>query len=131
MRDICDLVHPRCRICLNNLIDDQTHDSSNVVRCAQCDGHHHSLSNDCEKVVEYRSKLNEQVNNAISTGKLHRLMPQDRAQSIQFQMKQNEFPSLPSLMSRTTTWKLASAQPSVTTNINESEDSTKMLFSIN
>ncbi|CAF3774971.1 unnamed protein product [Rotaria sp. Silwood1] len=79
MRDKCDLVHPRCRICLNNLIDGQTHDCSNVVRCAQCDGHHHSLSNECEKVAEYRFKLKEQVNNAISTGKLHRLIPQDRA----------------------------------------------------
>ncbi|CAF3860218.1 unnamed protein product, partial [Rotaria sp. Silwood1] len=84
MRDKCDLVHPRCRICLNNLIDGQTHDCSNVVRCAQCDGHHHSLSNECEKVAEYRFKLKEQVNNAISTGKLHRLVPQDRAQPIRF-----------------------------------------------
>ncbi|CAF2840748.1 unnamed protein product, partial [Rotaria sp. Silwood2] len=84
MRDKCDLVHPRCRICLNNLIDGQTHDCSNVVRCAQCDGHHHSLSNECEKVAEYRFKLKEQVNNAISTGKLHRLVPQDRAQPMQF-----------------------------------------------
>ncbi|CAF4597061.1 unnamed protein product, partial [Rotaria sp. Silwood2] len=84
MRDKCDLVHPRCRICLNNLMDGQTHDCSNVVRCAQCDGHHHSLSNECEKVAEYRFKLKEQINNAISTGKLHRLVPQDRAQPMQF-----------------------------------------------
>ncbi|CAF4605917.1 unnamed protein product, partial [Rotaria sp. Silwood2] len=35
-------------------------------------------------VAEYRFKLKEQVNNAISTGKLHRLVPQDRAQPMQF-----------------------------------------------
>ncbi|CAF3390689.1 unnamed protein product [Rotaria sp. Silwood2] len=46
-------------------------------------------------------------------------------------MKQNEFPPLPSLTSRITPWKLVSAQPSVTTNMNGSEDTTKMLFSIN
>ncbi|CAF4825043.1 unnamed protein product [Rotaria sp. Silwood1] len=57
---------------------------------------HHSLSNVCEKVIEYRSTLKEQVNNAISTGKLHRLIPQDRSQPMQFQMKEKEFLSLPS-----------------------------------
>ncbi|CAF4996124.1 unnamed protein product, partial [Rotaria magnacalcarata] len=40
---------------------------------AQCDGDHHSLSNACEKVVEYRSNLKEQVENALSAGKLQRL----------------------------------------------------------
>ncbi|CAF3873695.1 unnamed protein product [Rotaria sp. Silwood1] len=46
-------------------------------------------------------------------------------------MKQNEFSPLPSLTSRITPWKLVSAQPSVTSNMNGSEDTTKMLFSIN
>ncbi|CAF3274759.1 unnamed protein product, partial [Rotaria sp. Silwood2] len=48
MRDKCDLIHPRCRSRFNNLIDGHTHVCSNVVHCAQCDGHHHSLSNECE-----------------------------------------------------------------------------------
>jgi hypothetical protein len=130
MRDKCELDYPRCRICLDNLIDGQTHECSNIVRCAQCDGPHHSLSSDCGKVVEYRSDLKEQVNNAIFTGKLHRIVLQDRAQPIQFQMKQNEFPAIPPLMSRATPWKLASVQPTVT-NMNGSEDITKMLLTIN
>ena len=129
MRNKCDLEHPRCRICLNNLIDGQLHDCSNIVRCAQCDGGHHSLSSECEKVIEYRSELKEQVNNAIASGKLHRVVPQDRAQPMQFQMKQNEFPPLPSQTSRANPWKLASAQPSVTTDGND--DTTKVLFLIN
>ena len=130
MRDKCELDYPRCRICLDNLIDGQTHECSNIVRCAQCDGPHHSLSSDCGKVVEYRSDLKEQVNNAIFTGKLHRIVPQDRAQPMQFQMKQNEFPAIPPLNSRATPWKLASVQPTVT-NMNGSEDITKMLLTIN
>ena len=70
MRNKCDLEQPRCLICLNNLIDGQLHDCSNIVRCAQCDGGHHSLSSECEKVIKYRSELKEQVNNAIASGKL-------------------------------------------------------------
>jgi hypothetical protein len=73
MRDKCNLENPRCRIYLNDLIEDQTHECSNTVRCAQCDDPHHSLSSECEKLIQYRSDLKEQVNNAISTGKLHRL----------------------------------------------------------
>ncbi|CAF5078497.1 unnamed protein product, partial [Rotaria socialis] len=81
------------------------------------------------KVVEYRSELKAQVNNAISSGKLHRLIPQERTQSMEFQTKQNEFPSLPQCMSGATPWKLASSQQATTTNINGSEDVTKMLIS--
>ena len=84
MRNKCDLEQPRCRICLNNLIDGQLHDCSNIVRCAQRDGGHHSLSSECETVIKYRSELKEQVNNAIASGKLHRVVTQDRAQPVQF-----------------------------------------------
>ena len=48
---------------------------------------------------------------------------------MQFQMKQNEFPPLPSQSSRANPWKPVSAQPSVTTDGND--DTTKMLFLIN
>ena len=129
MRNKCDLEHPRCRICLNNLFEGQLHNCSNIVRCAQCDGGHHSLSSECAKVIEYRSELKEQVNNAIAAGKLHRVVPQDRAQPMQFQMKKNDFPPLPSQSSRANPWKPVSAQPSVTTDGND--DTTKMLFLIN
>ncbi|CAF3597980.1 unnamed protein product [Rotaria socialis] len=108
MRDKCNGEYSRCRICLDNLINGQTHVCSNTVRCAQCDGEHHSLSSECEKVVEYRSNLKEQAENALSAGKLQRLVPQDRVQLTEFQLKQNEFPSLPSLMSFTTPWKITS-----------------------
>ncbi|CAF2205808.1 unnamed protein product [Rotaria magnacalcarata] len=98
---------------------------------AQCDGDHHSLSSACEKVVEYRSNLKEQVENALSAGKLQRLVPQDHVQSTECRLKQNEFTSLPSLMSCTTPWKQTSVQSVVTNNINEIEDTTKILLSIN
>ena len=131
MRDKCELENPRCRICLENLINDQTHICSNRARCAQCNGDHQSLSSECEKVVEYRSELKAQVNNAISSGKLHRLIPQDRTQSMEFQTKQNEFPSLPQCMPGATPWKLVSAQQATTTNINGNENVTNILLSMN
>jgi hypothetical protein len=131
MREKCNLEHPRCRICLNNFILGQTHECSNAPRCAQCDGSHHSLSSECEKVIQYRSDLKEQVNNAISTGKLQRLIPQDRDQQTKFQLKQNEFQPLPSLMPRAAPWSQARVQPSVTSNTIGNEDTTKILLSIN
>ncbi|CAF4464398.1 unnamed protein product, partial [Rotaria magnacalcarata] len=84
MRDKCNGKYSRCRICLDNRINGQTHVCSNTVRCAQCDKDHHSLSSACEKVVEYRSNLKEQVENALSAGKVQRLVPQDHVQPTEF-----------------------------------------------
>ncbi|CAF1355247.1 unnamed protein product [Rotaria sordida] len=50
-------------------------------------GNRMTLSSVCEKVAEYRSELKEQVNNAILSDKLQRLVPQDHPQPIQFEMK--------------------------------------------
>ncbi|CAF3645009.1 unnamed protein product [Rotaria socialis] len=86
---------------------------------------------ECKKVVEYRSNLKEQVEHALSADKLQRLMPQDHVQPTEFRLKQNEFPSLPSLMSCTTSWKQTSVPSAVTNNINGIEDTTKLLLSIN
>ncbi|CAF3694714.1 unnamed protein product, partial [Rotaria socialis] len=127
----CNVEYSRCRICLDNLINGQTHVCSNTARCALCDGEHHSLSSEYEKVVEYRSNLKEQVENALSAGKLQRLMPQGHVQPKEFRLKQNESPSLSSLMSCTTPWKQTSVPSAVTNNINGIEDTTKLLLSIN
>ncbi|CAF4157481.1 unnamed protein product, partial [Rotaria magnacalcarata] len=108
MRDKCNGEYSRCRICLVNLINGQTH-----------------------VLVEYRSNLKEQIENALSAGKLQRLVPQDHVQPTEFRLKQNEFPSLPSLMSCNTPWKQTSVQSTVTNNINGIEDTTKILLSIN
>ena len=76
--------------------------SLNSFRCAQCDGDHHSLSSNCEKAVEYRTALKEQVNSAISGGKLQCFVPQDHPKSEQYYYTQKEFPSLPTLPSHAT-----------------------------
>lgn len=131
MRDKCKLEHTRCRICLNIITDSQTHVCSNIARCAQCHGDHHSLSSTCEKVIEYRTQLNEQVNNALSTGKLHRLTPQDHSQPTQIKINQNEFPALPDQVKGATPWKRASEQTTTIAIMKDNEDTTRMLSMIN
>ena len=111
MREKCNLEYSRCRICLDGLITGKIHNGSNTARGAQCNGNHHLLPNECEKVIEYRSDLKEQVNSAIAAGKLHRSIPQDCVQSKQLQMKQSEFPPLSSRISQNAPWKHTLEQP--------------------
>ena len=129
MREKCNLEYPRCPICLDGLITGKIHNCSNTARCAQCNGNHHSLSSECQKEIEYRSDLKEQVNNAIAAGKLHRAIPQDCVQPKQFQMKQSEFPPLSSRMSQTAPWKQTSERPLIANNVNTSDDTTKIFAS--
>ncbi|CAF5218712.1 unnamed protein product, partial [Rotaria magnacalcarata] len=130
MREKCKLENPRCRICLNSINDRQSHACSNNIRCAQCGGDHHSLSNLCEKVVEYRSQLKQQVDNALATGKLHRVEPQNRNHPVQFTMDAKEFPPLPSQSKGFTPWRVAVAQTPTNTK-EKNEDTTRMLLEIN
>ena len=131
MRDKCNHEHARCRICLLNLVLGQQHECSNIARCAQCDGEHHSLSSECEKVAEYRCELKEQVNQAVSTGKLQRLAPQGNIQAAEFQAKQEEFPELMPNRTRAAPWCMAAAQTRLVTDATEAEEATNMLRSIN
>ena len=121
----------RVVVCLENVIEGQTHQCSNSFRYAHSDNDHHSLPSNCEKIVEYRTALEEQVNNAIPNGRLRRLLPQDRGKREQYYHIQKKFPSLPTLPSHATSWRLSSVRPLTTINTNGSEDSTKMLLVIN
>ncbi len=131
MREKCEHEHPRCRICLDNLFKDRVHECSNVSRCAQCGDCHHSLSSECEKVIQYRADLKEQVNNPLSTGKLHRQVPQGHTQPNQFQLKPNEFPLLPQSLNRPASCQQTTALPTMNTRTNRTEDITKVVLSIN
>ena len=131
MREKCNLEYPRCRICLDSLITGKIHNCSNTARCAQCNGNHHLLCSECQKVMEYLSDLKEQVNNAIAAGKLHRAILQDCVQPKQSQMKQSKFPPLSSRMSQTAPWKQTSERPLIANNVNTSDDTTKILLAVN
>ena len=129
MRDKCNLDYPRCRVCLDSIIEGQPHECSNVSRCAQCDGPHHSLSNECEKVTQYRADLKEQVNSALSAGKLQRVLPEEHSQQPSFRLNQNEFQPLPQPAAP---WIRAAVQPSAAPEAIEigNDDTTKMLLSL-
>ncbi|CAF4565157.1 unnamed protein product, partial [Rotaria socialis] len=44
----------------------------NEPKCAQCDGNHHSLDNQCQVIKEYKDQLKEDVEDAIQKGLLQR-----------------------------------------------------------
>lgn len=131
-RDKCQRRNARCRICLDDLTEGQLHHCTNVPRCAQCDSNHHSLSSECEKVTKYRSDLKEQVNQALSSGKLNRLQRHEHAEIQQFQMQPSEHPSLPAVsVPRGPVWSRTTAQTGMETNANVSQDTTQILMEIN
>ncbi|CAF3080929.1 unnamed protein product [Rotaria socialis] len=83
-----------------------------------------------EKIVEYRALLKQQVDNTLSTGKLQRLIPQDRHQPVKLKINSNDLPTLSSPSKGTTPWRLASAQSQIATITKENEEPTRMLLEI-
>ncbi|CAF2735753.1 unnamed protein product, partial [Rotaria sp. Silwood2] len=75
LRDKCQASSARCRICLQEIAENQTHICSYQPRCAQCDGNHHSLSSQCQPIRTYKAHLKEEVDKALSSGILRRLEP--------------------------------------------------------
>ncbi|CAF4921963.1 unnamed protein product, partial [Rotaria socialis] len=51
----------------------------NEPKCAQCDGNHHSLDNQCQVIKEYKDQLKEDVEDAIQKGLLQRLSLQEKS----------------------------------------------------
>jgi hypothetical protein len=136
MRDRCSIQNTRCRVCLEDLITGQVHTCSNIPRCAQCDGSHHSLTSQCEKIMEYRADLKTEVNKALSTGKLHRIQPYEQShqqQNQQYQMNENEFQFIQqSANFRPAPWMLAQTrQQTTTTSTDPSSDMNKTVLSMN
>ena len=72
VRDQCNINTPRCRVCLDEIVRKEEHKCTNIARCAQCDGEHHSLYSQCHVIQKYRADLKEDVTNAIESGKLQR-----------------------------------------------------------
>ncbi|CAF4459833.1 unnamed protein product, partial [Rotaria magnacalcarata] len=67
------------RICLENLSVDTPHMCKNEPKCAQCDGKHHSLDNQCQVIKEYEDQLKEDVEDAMQKGLLQRLSLQEKS----------------------------------------------------
>jgi hypothetical protein len=82
LRNKCS-VSARCRVCLEILTDNPSHVCKNEPKCAQCNGKHHSLDNQCQVIRDYKQRLKEGVEEAISSGKLHRLAPKAQAPAFE------------------------------------------------
>jgi hypothetical protein len=91
LRNKCS-VSARCRVCLEILTDNPSHVCKNEPKCAQCNGKYHSLDNQCQVIRDYKQRLKEGVEEAISSGKLHRLAP--KAQAPAFELHEQDFPAL-------------------------------------
>ena len=91
LRNKCS-VSARCRVCLETLTDNHSHECINEPKCAQCNGKHHSLDNQCQVIRDYKQRLKEGVEEAINSGKLHRFAPKEQAPA--FDLHEQDFPAL-------------------------------------
>lgn len=92
MREQCRTNTQRCRTCLEEITNREQHVCTNVPKCAQCEGEHHSLNGQCHVIQRYRADLKVEVNKALEAGKLRR--NEDSTSQTGFNMKNQEFPQL-------------------------------------
>jgi hypothetical protein len=97
LRNKCNAT-ARCRVCLETLTDDHPQVCKSEPKCAQCDGKHHSLDNQCQTIQEYKHRLKEDVEDAIKSGKLQRFAPIEQAPP--FELLEQEFPALNTVNNR-------------------------------
>lgn len=82
----------RCRLCLENFTENIPHTCKQEPKCAQCNGNHHSLDNQCQVIRDYKNQLKVEVEEALNNGKLRRIGPQEKVSM--FELKEQEFPAL-------------------------------------
>ncbi|CAM2706049.1 unnamed protein product [Rotaria socialis] len=102
----------------------------NEPKCAQCDGNHHSLDNQCQVIKEYKDQLKEDVEDAIQKGLLQRLSLQEK--SPMFEFRDQDFPPLTTSDNHSNKrWNIALPHTTVESNFLRSSDTEKAFESIN
>ncbi|CAF4557041.1 unnamed protein product [Rotaria socialis] len=102
----------------------------NEPKCAQCDGNHHSLDNQCQVIKEYKDQLKEDVEDAIQKGLLQRLSLQEK--SPMFEFRDQDFPPLTTSDNHSNKrWNIAQPRTTVESNFLRSSDTEKAFESIN
>ncbi|CAM4884716.1 unnamed protein product [Rotaria socialis] len=120
----------KCRICLENVRADTPHMCKHELNCAQCDGNHHSLDNQCQVIKEYKDQLKEDVEDAIQKGLLQRLSLQEK--SPMFELHDQDFPPLTTSDNHSNKrWNIAQLRTTVESNFLRSSDTEKAFESIN
>ena len=91
LRNKCNAAN-KCRVCLEIISDDVSHVCRKEPKCAQCDGKHHSLDNQCHIIRDYKLRLKEDVEDAIKKGQLHRFAPKEQA--LPTELLDQDFPTI-------------------------------------
>ncbi|CAF1384518.1 unnamed protein product [Rotaria sordida] len=91
VRDQCKTNIQRCRVCLEEITRKEEHQCTNIPKCAQCDGEHHSLHSQCHIIQKYRADLKEDVIKAVESGKLQRI---NYPKQPTFSVNNQEFPPM-------------------------------------
>jgi hypothetical protein len=68
LRSQCQEQDQKCRVCLLDYNENHNSVCSKQFKCAQCSDDHSSLDPDCEKIQQYRNKLNKAVKQAVEDG---------------------------------------------------------------
>ncbi|CAF5178902.1 unnamed protein product, partial [Rotaria magnacalcarata] len=75
LRNNCNSL-PKCRICLETFTENTSH----------------SLDAQCQVIQDYKQRLKDEVDEAIKSGKLQRVIPKEQAPT--FELNEQDFPSL-------------------------------------
>ncbi|CAF1929020.1 unnamed protein product, partial [Rotaria magnacalcarata] len=116
LRNNCNSL-PKCRICLETFIENTSHVCPKEPRCAQCNGNHQSLDDQCKVIQDYKQRLKDEVDEAIKSGKLQRVVPKEQAPT--FELNEQDFPSLGTHINKNpSTWYISQnlvTRPPITT----------------
>ncbi|CAF4801960.1 unnamed protein product [Rotaria socialis] len=102
----------------------------NEPKCAQCEGNHYSLDNQCQVIKEYKDQLKEDVEDVIQEGLLQRLSLQEK--SPMFELHDQDFPPLTTSDNHSKKQcNIAQRHTTVESNFLRSSDTEKAFESIN
>ncbi|CAF4805584.1 unnamed protein product [Rotaria sp. Silwood1] len=120
----------KCRICLEMLTENSLHICKKEPNCAQCNGKHYSLDNQCQVIRDYKLQLKVDVEEAINSGKLHRILPKEKAPT--FELREQDFPALATnTVSQPPKWNIVQGLMSRIPNTTTAPESEMSVGSIN
>ena len=129
LRNKCQEV-AKCGVCLEIFTDNHSQVCKNEPKCAQCDGKHLSLDNQCQVIRDYKKQLKEEVDEAITAGKLHRAT--SKTQSEQVELSEQDFPALKASNSiPRTTWNVTQCNTTDQTNATKLPETDRILDDMN
>jgi hypothetical protein len=94
-RKQCQQSNETCKTCGDSCPDLKQHSCSNNLNCIHCKGHHQSNDMKCLIVKEFRANLTKRLLAVVPNSKNNNNYYRNNNNINQFQLNQNDFPSLP------------------------------------